>query len=89
MDALIQDLLFEDGWNADEPWTPLRRDLTEPEKNPGVRTEAVGPEQAHVFAAVHGSELLELVDRRATEAVNGTDTMSAAGAGPPHRPTPG
>ncbi|MFJ9211380.1 GNAT family N-acetyltransferase [Streptomyces sp. NPDC102264] len=53
MGALIQDLLFEDGWNTDEPWTPLCRDLTEPVKNPGVRIGMVGPEQAHVFAAVH------------------------------------
>ncbi|TJZ54191.1 GNAT family N-acetyltransferase [Streptomyces piniterrae] len=51
--ALVQDLLSEDGWNADEPWTPLRRDLTKPVKDPGVRIEVVGPEQAHVFAAVH------------------------------------
>ncbi|WP_461057622.1 GNAT family N-acetyltransferase [Streptomyces pseudoechinosporeus] len=52
MGALIQDLLFEDGWNADEPWTPLRRDLTGPVKDPGVRIEVIGPEQAHVRAAV-------------------------------------
>lgn len=31
MGALAHDLLSEeDGWQADEPWTPLRRDLTEP-----------------------------------------------------------
>ncbi|MER5972588.1 GNAT family N-acetyltransferase [Streptomyces sp. NPDC002055] len=53
MGALVQDFLFEDGWKADESWTPLRRDLTEPVREPGVRTEVVGPEQAHVFAAVH------------------------------------
>ncbi|MFH8658930.1 GNAT family N-acetyltransferase [Streptomyces afghaniensis] len=51
--ALVQDLLSEDGWDVDEPWTPLRRDLTEPVEDPGVRIEVVGPEQAHVFAAVH------------------------------------
>ncbi|MEV6425083.1 GNAT family N-acetyltransferase [Streptomyces sp. NPDC051662] len=51
--ALIHDLLFEAGWNTDEPWTPLRRDLTEPVKDPGVRIGVIGPEQAHVFAAVH------------------------------------
>ena len=51
--ALVRDLLFEARWNADEPWTPLRRDLTEPVKNPGVRIEVTGPEQAHVRAAVH------------------------------------
>lgn len=50
--ALVQDLLFEYGWNVDEPWTPLRRDLTEPVKDPGVRIEAVGPEQAPVWTAV-------------------------------------
>ncbi len=41
MGALVQDLLFEVGWNADEPWTPLRRDLTEPVKDPGVRIEVI------------------------------------------------
>jgi ribosomal protein S18 acetylase RimI-like enzyme len=51
--ALVHDLLSEDGWNTDEPWTPLRRDLTEPVDDPGVRIEVVGPEQAHAFAAVH------------------------------------
>ena len=52
MGALVHDLLFEDGWNTDEPWTPLRRDLTEPVKAPGVRIEVIGPERAHVRTAV-------------------------------------
>jgi len=52
MGALVHDLLFEDGWNADEPWTPLCRDLTEPVKDPGVRIEVIGLEQAHVRTAV-------------------------------------
>lgn len=50
--ALVQELLLADGWNAAEPWTPLRRDLTEPVADPGLRIEAAGPEQAQVFAAV-------------------------------------
>jgi ribosomal protein S18 acetylase RimI-like enzyme len=50
--ALVQDLLSADGWNADEPWTPLRRDLTEPVEDPGVRIEVIGPEQAHARTAV-------------------------------------
>src|SRR5215211_7205711 len=50
--ALVQDLLFEDGWNTGDPWTPLRRDLTEPVMDPGLRIEVIGPEQAHVRAAV-------------------------------------
>ncbi len=50
--ALVKDLLFEDGWNTDEPWTPLRRDLTRPVMDPGVRIEVIGPEQAPVRTAV-------------------------------------
>jgi GNAT superfamily N-acetyltransferase len=51
-DALIQDLLSEHGWDVDEPWTPLRRDLAEPVEDPGARIEVTGPEQAPVRAAV-------------------------------------
>ncbi|MFE9568157.1 GNAT family N-acetyltransferase [Streptomyces sp. NPDC006692] len=51
--ALVQHLLFEDGWDTDEPWTPLRHDLTEPVRDPGVPIETIGPEQAHVYTAVH------------------------------------
>jgi ribosomal protein S18 acetylase RimI-like enzyme len=51
-DALVQDLLSEHGWHIDEPWTPLRRDLTEPVKDPGLRIEVIGPEQARVRSAV-------------------------------------
>ncbi|NED98149.1 GNAT family N-acetyltransferase [Phytoactinopolyspora alkaliphila] len=53
MDALLQDLLAKHGWNTDEPWTPLHRDLTEPVKEPGVRIEVTRPAQAHVRTAVH------------------------------------
>jgi len=50
--ALVQDLLFADGGNTDEPWTPLRRDVTEPVEDPGVRIEVIGAEQVHVRTAV-------------------------------------
>lgn len=52
--ALLQDVLFEKGWHTDEPWTPLRRDLAEPVPvpDPGVRIEAIGPEQAHAVTVV-------------------------------------
>ena len=53
--ALVQDLLREVGWNADEPWTPLRRDLTEPVKQRGLRIELIAPEQAAAYTAVHRS----------------------------------
>lgn len=52
MGVRLHELLFEDGWNTDEPWTPLRRDLTEPVPDPGVRIEVIGPERAHVRTAV-------------------------------------
>ncbi|MEU4767859.1 GNAT family N-acetyltransferase [Actinosynnema sp. NPDC023794] len=50
--VLLQDLLAEAGWDTDDPWTPLRRDLAEPVEDPGVRVEVIGPEGAHVRAAV-------------------------------------
>jgi len=51
-DARIQELLLEAGWKVDEPWTPLRRDLTERVPTPGVRIEVIGPAQAPVRVAV-------------------------------------
>jgi len=53
--ALIMDLLSADGWRTDEPWTPLRRDLTEPVEDTGLRIEVIGPEQAPAHTAVHRS----------------------------------
>ncbi|GAA2794767.1 GNAT family N-acetyltransferase [Crossiella cryophila] len=51
---LVHDLLSAGGWQADEPWTPLHRDLAEPvpEPRPGLRIEVIGPERAHIQAAV-------------------------------------
>jgi GNAT superfamily N-acetyltransferase len=48
----VQALLGEVGWSAGEPWTPLRRDLTEPVGAPGPRVEVVGPAGASEHAAV-------------------------------------
>jgi len=56
--AVVKDLLFSGGWDADEPWTPLRRDLSEPVKDPAsgsqhsVRIEVIGSRQAQVRTAV-------------------------------------
>ncbi len=50
--ALVQELLSEAGWPADEPWTPLRLELIEPVPDPGVRIETVGSEQAPEWTAV-------------------------------------
>jgi GNAT superfamily N-acetyltransferase len=51
-DALLQDLLADAGWDLDEPWTPLRRDLTTPVEDPGVRVEVVGPDQVTARTAL-------------------------------------
>ncbi len=51
--ALVRDVLSEAGWATDAPWAPLRFDLTEPVKDPGVRIEVTGPGRAHVRTAVH------------------------------------
>lgn len=42
--ALVDEVLGEHGWSTGEPWTPLRRDLTEPVPEPGLRIEGVGPD---------------------------------------------
>jgi GNAT superfamily N-acetyltransferase len=53
MDARLQDVLAGAGWDTDEPWTPLRRDLTGPvEEVPGLRIEVIGPERAQVHSEV-------------------------------------
>ncbi|MGW1124547.1 GNAT family N-acetyltransferase [Streptomyces sp. NPDC002526] len=54
-DALVRDVLGERGWGTDEPWTPLRRDLTGPVPAPDLAIEVAGPGLAHQVAAVHRS----------------------------------
>ena len=41
--VLLRDLLTAGGWEPDESWTPLRRDLAGPVEDPGVSVEVVGP----------------------------------------------
>ncbi|THC54964.1 GNAT family N-acetyltransferase [Streptomyces sp. A1499] len=53
--ALLREVLLEAGWNPDEPWTPLRRDLSEPVHDCGLRIEVAGPRTAGTRAAVHRS----------------------------------
>ncbi|MFI5692623.1 GNAT family N-acetyltransferase [Kribbella sp. NPDC051586] len=52
MGALVQDLLFKDGWDADRPWIPLLRSLSGPVPDPGLRVDVVGAEDAHERTAV-------------------------------------
>ncbi|MFI6824816.1 GNAT family N-acetyltransferase [Micromonospora sp. NPDC050187] len=51
-DGVFRELLLAAGWDLDEPWTPLQRDLAQPVEDSGVRVEVTGPEQAPVRAAV-------------------------------------
>lgn len=51
----VQDLLSDVGWSAGEPWTPLRRDLTRPVEQTGLRIEVIGSGQESEFTAVHRS----------------------------------
>jgi ribosomal protein S18 acetylase RimI-like enzyme len=51
----VQGLLSDVGWSAGEPWTPLRRDLTGPVEEPGLRIEVIAPGQEPEFTAVHRS----------------------------------
>jgi ribosomal protein S18 acetylase RimI-like enzyme len=53
--ALVREVLLEAGWHLDEPWTPLRRDLSEPVEDSGLRIEVAGPQTAGVRTAVHRS----------------------------------
>ena len=49
----VQDLLFKEGWDLDEPWTPLECDLTDPAiQSAELAVEVVTADQAAVRTAV-------------------------------------
>ncbi|MEV4262169.1 GNAT family N-acetyltransferase [Kribbella sp. NPDC049584] len=51
--AAFRALLHENGWVADESWTPLRRDLSEKVEGCGLRIEVVDENNAPERVAVH------------------------------------
>jgi GNAT superfamily N-acetyltransferase len=51
----LQERLSEAGWAAGEPWSPLRRNLTEPIEPPAMRVDIVAQGQESAFTAVHRS----------------------------------
>jgi predicted N-acetyltransferase YhbS len=53
--TLVKELLPGAGWSVSEPWTPLRRDLSTPVPEAGVRVAVVGSAQVSEFTAVHRS----------------------------------
>jgi len=75
--AAFRELLHENGWVADEPWTPLRRDLTEAVEDCGLRVEAVGPNHVQERVAVQRAAF-----DNSTFTVERWCTMAAA---PPYR----
>lgn len=50
--AALRSLLHERGWEPDEAWTPLRRDLTEPVEPGPLRIEVAGPDHLEDRVAV-------------------------------------
>jgi len=53
--AALRPLLTGAGWDDDEPWTPLRRDLARPVEPSALRVEEVGAGSASVWTAVLAS----------------------------------
>jgi GNAT superfamily N-acetyltransferase len=51
--SLVKELLPGVGWSVGDPWTPLRRDLSAPVDEAGVRVAVVGPARVSEFTAVH------------------------------------
>lgn len=49
---LLREKLINQGWELSEAWTSLKRDLTEPVEDSGLRIETVGSDNAHVRTAV-------------------------------------
>ncbi|NUR31359.1 MAG: GNAT family N-acetyltransferase [Catenulispora sp.] len=52
-DGRFREVLLEDGWELDEPWIPMARDLSEPVPDRGLRIEVVGPDRVDDRVAVH------------------------------------
>lgn len=48
----IRERLADAGWDAGEPWTPLRRDLAGPVLDPDLRVEPVSAERGSEYTAV-------------------------------------
>ncbi|WP_310964823.1 GNAT family N-acetyltransferase [Nocardioides terrisoli] len=75
--AAFRELLRANGWIADEPWTPLCRDLTAPVEGCGLRIEVVDEHRAPDRVAVHRA-----VFPNTTFTLERWHTMAAA---PPYR----
>ncbi|MFC9692727.1 GNAT family N-acetyltransferase [Kribbella sp. NPDC056951] len=45
--SAVKDLLSAAGWQLEDPWVPVRRDLSEPVPLPELRVDVIGAEEAH------------------------------------------
>lgn len=52
---LLTQALVDRGWQYDEPWSPLHRNLANRVPACGLRIESIGPDGADVWAGVHWS----------------------------------
>lgn len=52
---LLTRALVDGGWRYDEPWSPLRRDLTGPVPPGDLRIETIGPDGAELWQRIHWS----------------------------------
>ncbi|WP_394253553.1 GNAT family N-acetyltransferase [Arthrobacter pityocampae] len=70
--------LAKEGWVPDEPWTPLRRDLTGPVEVTGLRVETVEPDSTDEWVAVHWSAFREtpMPEERVRSFVHGWRTAA-------------
>jgi ribosomal protein S18 acetylase RimI-like enzyme len=71
--GVFRELLLDGGWDLDESWTPLRRDLAEPVADGGLRIEAVGPARVGARVAVQRAAF-----DRSTFTEEGWHAMAAA-----------
>ncbi len=58
--SALQRIMLGDGWQLDEPWTPLHRDLSDPVADilatgTGLRVETIGTDRAEAWLEVHWS----------------------------------
>ena len=75
--AAFRDLLCRSGWAADEPWTPLCRDLTAPVEDGGLRVEVIETHNVQERVAVQRASF-----PNSTFTLERWHTMAAA---PPYR----
>lgn len=51
----FSEALSAQGWQPDEPWTPLHLDLSQSVPRPEIRVEVIGPDRADDWVSVHWS----------------------------------